>query len=58
MTVTVEDTSGNPVSGYTGSVSLALGPGSPAGATLSGNTTAVIDPDNAWFVVIRVLYDR
>jgi sugar lactone lactonase YvrE/Tol biopolymer transport system component len=46
LAVTVEDASGNPVSGYSGSVTLALGPGSPAGAALGGTTTAAIDPDN------------
>src|SRR5262249_42112171 len=36
----------NPVSGYSTSVTLSLGAGSPAGATLQGTTTALIDPDN------------
>jgi sugar lactone lactonase YvrE/Tol biopolymer transport system component len=46
VAVTVEDANGNAVSGYTGTVQLALGPGSPAGAALGGTTTVVIDPDN------------
>jgi hypothetical protein len=46
VAVTVEDAAGNPVSGYTGTVTLAPGPGGPAGAVLGGTRTATIDPDN------------
>jgi sugar lactone lactonase YvrE/Tol biopolymer transport system component len=50
VAVSVEDANGNAVSGYAGSVALALGPGSPAGATLGGTTTASVDLDNGMAV--------
>src|SRR5207244_3075916 len=40
VTVTAQDASGNVVPSFNGSVSLALGPNSPAGATLGGTLTA------------------
>src|SRR5262249_28268171 len=41
VTVTAQDTGGNPVPSFNGPVSLALGPNSPAGATLGGTLTAL-----------------